>query len=133
MSATQTMNRIEALEAKVLELSNKIEEILKQSPGEKQEEPKKEKKAKKSKEKPGEVDKDEKPKKKRGMTGYLLYAKEMRPTVKQELIDGGEENPKPTQVITEVAKRWKSLDDEERESWNVRAKTESDEEGGASE
>ena len=132
MSAAQTMNRIEALEAKVLELSNKIEELLKQSPEEKQEEPKKEKKAKKPKEKQAETEKDEKPKKKRGITGYLLYAKETRPTVKQELIDGGEENPKPTQVITEVAKRWKSLDDEERESWNTRAKTESDEEEGAS-
>ena len=130
MSATQTINRIEVLEAKVLELNNKIESLLKQSAGEKQEDPKKEKKAKKSKEKTHEA--DEKPKKKRGMTGYLLYAKETRPIVKQELLDNGEENPKPTQVITEVAKRWKSLDDDEREQWNTRAKAESDEEEDAS-
>ena len=73
-------------------------------------------------------DKPEKAKKKRGMTGYLLYAKETRPTVKDELIANGNENPKPTEVITEVAKRWKAMNEEEQGKWNERAKTATDDE-----
>ena len=79
------------------------------------EKPKKAKKEKSpKKEKP---EKEEKPKKKRGMTGYLLFSKENRAAVKEELGD-----VKPTEVVTEVAKRWKALTDEEREEWNTRAK-----------
>jgi len=72
--------------------------------------------------------KPEKAKKKRGMTGYLLYAKETRPTVKDELVANGNENPKPTEVITEVAKRWKSMSEDEQGKWNERAKTVTDDE-----
>ena len=72
--------------------------------------------------------KKEKPKNKRGMTGYLLYAKETRPEVKNKLIANGNENPKPTEVITEVAKLWKAMSDEEQSKWNERAKTETDDE-----
>jgi len=81
------------------------------------EKPKKEKKEKSPKKEKKE--KEEKPKKKRGMTGYLLFSKENRAAVKEEL---GE--VKPTEVVTEVAKRWKALTDEEREEWNTRAKEE---------
>ena len=55
--------------------------------------------------------------KKRRMTGYLLFARERRAEVKEQLGD-----VKPTEVITEVAKQWKALKDEEREGWNTRAK-----------
>ena len=82
------------------------------------EKPKKEKKEKKEKSpKKEKPEKEEKPKKKRGMTGYLLFSKENRAAVKEEL---GE--VKPTEVVTEVAKRWKLLTDEERGEWNTRAK-----------
>ena len=74
--------------------------------------PPKEKKEKKEK-----LKKDGSPKKKRGMTGYLLFSKENRAAVKEELGD-----VKPTEVVTEVAKRWKALSDDEREEWNVKAK-----------
>ena len=66
--------------------------------------------------------------KKRGMTGYLLFAKEKRNSVKDELVKNGSENPKPTEVITEVAKRWKSMSTEEQGEWNERAKTVRDDE-----
>ena len=75
--------------------------------------PKKEKKEKSPKKEKA----DGEPKKKRGMTGYLLFSKEKRPEVKEEL---GE--VKPTEVVTEVAKRWKALTEEERATWNERAK-----------
>ena len=71
---------------------------------------------------------EEKDKKKRGMTGYLLFAKEKRGTVKEELVKGGNENPKPTEVMTEVAKRWKSMSTDEQSEWNERAKSATDDE-----
>ena len=71
---------------------------------------------------------EEKDKKKRGMTGYLLFAKEKRPFVKDELVANGNENPKPTEVMTEVAKRWKSMSTVEQGEWNERAKTVTDDE-----
>ena len=108
--ATMTLeivaNRIAELEKQMAAVLVKIDLV---------EKPKKEKKEKSpKKEKP---EKEEKPKKKRGMTGYLLFSKENRAAVKEEL---GE--VKPTEVVTEVAKRWKALTDEEREEWNTRAK-----------
>ena len=83
---------------------------------------KKETKKPSKKTKKEEAAAESEPKKKRGMTGYLLFAKEKRPEVKAELVEGGNESPKPTEVITEVAKQWKGLSDEEREEWNERAK-----------
>ena len=65
---------------------------------------------------------DGEPKKKRSPTGYLMFASAMRPEAKASLIEDGNESPKPTEVITEVAKRWKALDDEEREKWNAKAR-----------
>ena len=65
---------------------------------------------------------DAPPKKKRGTTGYLMFASDARPGVKEELIEGGNEKPKPTEVITEVAKKWKALSEEEQGVWNEKAK-----------
>jgi len=118
---------IETLVARVAELEKQMEMAMKalEEKGDgSAKETKKEKVAKK--EKTPKAEKETKPKKKRGMTGYLLYAKEKRPEVREELIEGGSVSPKPTEVITEVAKRWKALDDEERDQWNERAKTEQD-------
>ena len=96
-------NRITELEKQMADVMKRLGMTM-----EAEKKPKKEKK-----------EKEEKPKKKRGMTGYLLFSKENRAAVKEEL---GE--VKPTEVVTEVAKRWKALTDEEREEWNTRAKEE---------
>tara|TARA_B100001094_G_C18017977_1_gene713607 strand:+ start:217 stop:573 length:357 start_codon:yes stop_codon:yes gene_type:complete len=111
---------IEKANERVKELEKQMSEVMRRL------EMKAEKGKEKGKEKEkGKVDKD---KKKRGMTGYLLFAKEKRPEVKEELVEGGNESPKPTEVITEVAKRWKAMSEEEQGEWNERAKTETDEE-----
>ena len=55
--------------------------------------------------------------KRRGMTGYILYSKTNRAEVKAEM-----EEAKPTEVVSELAKRWKALTEEEREVWNAQAK-----------
>ena len=104
-------NRIAELEKQMTAVLAKLEE--KAEKVEKEEKPKKAKKEKSPKKEKA----DGEPKKKRGMTGYLLFSKENRAAVKEEL---GE--VKPTEVVTEVAKRWKALTDEERAAWNERAK-----------
>jgi len=66
----------------------------------------------------------DKPKTKRGTTGYLMYTGELRKEVTDEmaksLADG--EKLKPSQVVTELAGRWKALSDEEKAAWNEKAK-----------
>jgi len=68
----------------------------------------------------------DKPKTKRGTTGYLMYTGELRKEVTDEmaksLADG--EKLKPSQVVTELAGRWKALSDEEKAAWNEKAKAE---------
>lgn len=71
------------------------------------------------KEKAGEA---EEPKNKKSPSGYLLYANDTRASVKQNLIDSGTENPKPTDVIKEVAKLWRDLSQEDKTVWNEKAK-----------
>jgi len=64
------------------------------------------------------------PKAKRAPTGYLLFAGSQRSVTKEtmlaELPEG--EKLKPQAVVTELARQWKALDDEEREAWNEQAK-----------
>ena len=105
MSLEIVAKRIAELEKQMSAVMAKLEEATTEKP----------KKAKK--EKSPKKEKEEKPKNKRRMTGYLLFAKEKRPEVKEEMGDA-----KPTEVVTEVAKRWKALTDGERATWNERAK-----------
>ena len=121
MSIEKANERVKELEKKMSEVMRRLE--MKE---EKEKPTGKEKGKGKGKEKG--KSKEDKDKKKRGMTGYLLFAKEKRPEVKEELVEGGNESPKPTEVITEVAKRWKAMSEEEQGEWNERAKTETDEE-----
>ena len=69
-------------------------------------------------------DSAEKPKSKRGKTGYLLYTGELRPVVKEEMEAelGDGEKLKPQDVVTKLAARWKELSDEEKAEWNQKAK-----------
>ena len=101
---------------RIVELERQMADVLKRLDEPAVKPAKETKAAKKSpkKEKP-----DGEPKKKRGLTGYLLFAREKRAEVKADLGD-----VKPTEVITEVAKRWKAMTDDERVTWNTRAKEE---------
>ena len=97
---------LEIVAARIQQLETQMERVLELM----------EEKETKPKEKKPKVEKTPKAKR-RGMTGYILYSKTNRAEVKEEL---GE--VKPTEVVTELAKRWKALDDEGREEWNARAK-----------
>ena len=107
------------LEAEEIDLEIEVEKPKK---GKKETTEKKEKK-----------EKDDKPKKKR-VSGYILFQKAMREDVVQTLKDALEEadaKVKQSDVMSELGKMWKALDDEEREEWNDKAaeqKASSDEE-----
>ena len=83
--------------------------------------PKKEKES--AKDPKANTDKSAKPK--RGKTGYLLYADEVRAEVKAELeaqlADG--DKVKPQNVLKAIAARWKAEDKAIRDEWNTKAKT----------
>ena len=81
---------------------------------------KKDKKDKKDKKEKKSTDSDDetKPKKKR-VSGYLLFSSAMREDVKKELF--GDDKPKNSEIMVELGKRWKALNDEDREEWNTKA------------
>ena len=62
---------------------------------------------------------------KRGKTGYLLYADEVRTEVRLTLTAELEEDEKlkPQDVVRAIAARWKDEDQEVRDEWNTKAKT----------
>ena len=82
-------------------------------------------KMKKGKTKVVEASADGAAPKKRPQTGYLLFASEMRSTVKTEMAAdlGEDEKVPPQEVVKELAKRWKALEQNEREAWKEKAKT----------
>jgi upstream-binding transcription factor len=81
---------------------------------------KKEKKEKKAKKDAVSSDDEDKPKKKR-VSGYILFSNANRDDVKEKLAES-DEKPKNTEVMKELAKKWKELGDDEKEVWNAKAK-----------
>ena len=62
---------------------------------------------------------------KRAPTGYLMYSKDVRALVKEELTAalGEDEKLKPQAVVSAIAVRWKALSEDDRGEWNTKAKT----------
>ena len=56
---------------------------------------------------------------KRRLSGYLVFSKAMRDEVKKDLF--GDEKPNNSKIMTELGRRWKELNDEERDKWNAKA------------
>ena len=75
------------------------------------------------------ADKEDKPKKKR-VSGYLLFSCLLVMRL-QELF--GDDKPKNSEIMVELGKRWKALEDEEREEWNRQAKEAASEESAEEE
>ena len=78
------------------------------------------KKSKKSKDEPSSEDED-KPKKKRGTNGYILFSNANRDEVKEKL-HVGDEKPKNTEVMKALAQMWQGLDATEKAEWTTKAK-----------
>ena len=122
LEAIQRVSAVESqmseLSTKMSELSTKMEELVKVVS-------KKEKKEKKVKKETS--DDEEKKSKKKRVSGYILFSNANRDEVKGKLADG-DEKPKNTDVMKELAKMWKELGDDEKEIWNNKAKELKDEE-----
>jgi hypothetical protein len=60
----------------------------------------------------------------RAKTGYLTYADSVRVEARADMETELEEGVKlqPKDVVTEIARRWKGLEEEEREAWKVKAR-----------
>ena len=69
------------------------------------------------------VSDDDKPKKKR-TSGYILFSNSNRAELKDHLISEAKEGEKPknTEIMKELARMWKQLDDDEKAIWNAKAK-----------
>ena len=67
------------------------------------------------------------PKKKR-TSGYILFSNANRDEVKERLAENSTEKPKNTEVMKELARLWKDLDDDEKAVWNSKAKDGNDDE-----
>ena len=108
--------RVVTLESQISELSTKMDELVKVV----SKKEKKEKKEKKAKKDAVSSDDEDKPKKKR-VSGYILFSNANRDDVKEKLAES-DEKPKNTEVMKELAKKWKELGDDEKEVWNAKAK-----------
>jgi hypothetical protein len=70
-------------------------------------------------------DDEDKPKKKRGPNGYILFSNEKRDEVKEQLTTG-DEKPKNTEVMKQLALMWSELSVEEKAEWTAKAKASND-------
>jgi len=71
-------------------------------------------------------DDDDKPKKKRGPNGYILFSNAHRDNVKTQL-SVGDEKPKNTEIMKQLATMWAELGVEEKADWTAKAKAANDE------
>lgn len=110
-------NTVQLLTQRVEVLEKQLAAILAKSDETHEVKPKKEKKPKN--EKKDDSSDDEKHKKKR-VSGYILFSNANRDDVKTKL-NTGEEKPKNTEIMKELASMWKELTDEERAEWNTKA------------
>ena len=114
-----TSMRIDALE-KTLAAQLNVSDKVKKDVDDKKDKAlaKKEKAAaKKAKADPTEI----KPKR---VNGYILFGNSNRDDVKTKLTIG-DDKPKNTDVMTELARLWKAIDPDEKAEWNAKAKAKS--------
>ena len=130
---TSTMSMtIETLVVRVEALEKQLALILKQGvsdvvePVKSKKSKKEDTKTKKSKktDEPSSED-EEKPKKKRGPSGYIMFSKSVRDEIIVKL-SVGDEKPKSTEVMKQQGVMWGELSDEEKASWNAKAKEAND-------
>ena len=64
------------------------------------------------------------PKKERvkSTTGYIQYSNAHRDQVKEYLASQSSERPKNTDIMKELARMWKQLDDDTKNDWTTKAK-----------
>jgi len=116
---TMLVARIETLEKQMALLLKDTNDDVKTK-----KEPKSKESKKKAKDETSSDDED-KPKKKRGPNGYILFSNAKRDEVKEKLTSG-DEKPKNTEVMKQLAVMWSELDVEEKAEWTAKAKASND-------
>lgn len=114
MATKALQMRVDELEKLVITLNDKIEQLESNASKKEKTTTKKETKG---------LKKDGTPRKKRAPCGYMLFSNENRVQVREELIEeaDGEKVP-PGVVVKKLAEMWNSLDEDEKEPYNTRAK-----------
>jgi len=126
-------NRVDALEKQLADLlkTDVPQEVVKpksKSKKTKEETSEDELEVKKPKKEPKEPkvkkettsDDEDKPKKKRGTTGYILFSKSVRDEVIAKL-NVGDEKPKNTEIMKQQAAMWAELDADTKAEWTAKA------------
>ena len=126
-------NRVDALEKQLADLlkTEVPQEVVKpksKSKKTKEETSEDELEVKKPKKEPKEPkvkkettsDDEDKPKKKRGTTGYILFSKSVRDEVIAKL-NVGDEKPKNTEIMKQQAAMWAELDADTKAEWTAKA------------
>lgn len=116
-SDKNTSMRLDAVEKKLDAPVPPVNDVKDSKKKDKDKDKKDKKEKKEKKEKP---DPDDKPKKKR-TTGYILFCNDKRDDVKTKL-SLTDEKPKNTEVMTELARLWRAIDQDEKDEWNAKAK-----------
>jgi hypothetical protein len=116
---TMLVARIETLEKQMALLLKDTNDDVKTK-----KEPKSKESKKKAKDETSSDDED-KPKKKRGPNGYILFSNAKRDEVKEQLTSG-DEKPKNTEVMKQLAVMWSELGVEEKAEWTAKAKASND-------
>ena len=119
----KTIVRLDTIEKQIaLLLKDQVGDVKKSKKSKDTEEVvvKEPKKSKKSKTDSSSDDED-KPKKKHGTNGYILFSSANRDDVKEKL-HVGDEKPKNTEVMKELALMWQGLEANEKAEWNAKAK-----------
>jgi hypothetical protein len=124
--------RVETLEKQLALILKDQGDVVKSEPKKSKKEPKEAKepkketkKTKKSTEEPSS-DEEEKPKKKRGTNGYILFSNANRDDVKAQL-QVGDEKPKNTEIMKQLAQKWQTIRADEKAVWTAKAKEANDE------
>ena len=124
--------RVETLEKQLALILKDQGDVVKSEPKKSKKEPKEAKepkketkKTKKSTEEPSS-DEEEKPKKKRGTNGYILFSNANRDDVKVQL-QVGDEKPKNTEIMKQLAQMWQTIGADEKAVWTAKAKEANDE------
>ena len=79
------------------------------------------KKTKKAKTEGPTLNKDGTPRKKRTTSGYQVFSNTLRVEVRTELEKNGSVKVKPSEVVSELAQRWKALSTERQQLWKDEA------------
>lgn len=79
------------------------------------------KKAKKAKSDGPTLNKDGSERKKRITSGYQVYSNSLRVQVRTELEKDGSVKVKPSEVVSELARRWKAMSADEQQIWKDEA------------